>query len=64
MAIGMEHIDCEHFQNHAVCLGMVPLADGTDKVGAQTIQRVVTEVTGFQYSDIMAAIISDLAAKV
>jgi hypothetical protein len=63
MAIGMEFVDCIEFQNHAVCLGMVPLADGTDKVGAETIQKVITEVTGFKYNQIMAAMISDLAAK-
>jgi hypothetical protein len=63
MAIGMEFVDCIHFQNHAVCLGMVPLADGTDKAGAETIQTVVTELMGFKYNQVMASMISDLAAK-
>jgi hypothetical protein len=63
MAIGMEFVDCIHFKNHAVCLGMVPLADGTDRVGAKTIETVMTAVTGFAYNEIMAAMISDLAAK-
>jgi hypothetical protein len=63
MAIGMEFVDCIHFQNHAVCLGMVPLADGTDKAGAETIQTMVTELMGFKYNQVMASMISDLAAK-
>ena len=63
MAIGMEFVDCMDFKNHAVCLGMVPLADGTDKVGAKTIESVLSKVTGFAYNQIMASMISDLAAK-
>jgi hypothetical protein len=63
MAIGIEFVDCIHFQNHAVCLGLVPLSDGTDKVGAITIETVMNEVTGFKYNQVMAAMISDLAAK-
>jgi hypothetical protein len=55
MAIGMEFVDCIHFKSHAVCLGMVPLADDTDNVDAKTIETVMTEVTGFTYNQIMTS---------
>jgi hypothetical protein len=53
-----------HFQNHAVrLLGMVPLADSMDKGSAETIETIMTEVTGLKCNQIMTAMISDLAAK-
>ena len=62
-AIGIEFIDAEHFQNHSVCLGMVRLSSNHNAVGAKTIRDVMDRVIGMKPEDIVAATMSDLAAK-
>ena len=63
MAIGLEMVDPNIKCNVGICLGMVRIEDGTDKVGHETLSKIFKERVGYEYNEIVHTTTSDRAAK-
>ena len=62
LAVGVQFVDPISYQNHVVCLGLVPLKNNSGVTGAATLEGVVTRTMGYSSEVLIHSVISDLAA--
>lgn len=62
LASGVEFIDPEMHENHTLCVSMVPISGGTDKLTAEKLDECFMEVFGKKYDEVCNSTISDKAA--
>jgi hypothetical protein len=65
MAMGLELVDPNLDQNHAVCIAFTPIPDGYDETGYKHIDQTLIELTNgkFTYNQVCHSTISDRGAK-
>ena len=63
MAIGIEFIDEQLKENHAVCLGLITIDSATDVASAELLNDVVRSLLELDYDQLCFATISDAAAR-
>ena len=63
MAIGIEFIDEQLKENHAVCLGLITIDSATDVASAELLDSVVRSLLKLDYDQLCFATISDAAAR-
>ena len=63
MAIGIEFIDEQLKENHAVCLGLITIDSATDVASAELLNDVVRSLLELDYDQLCFGTISDAAAE-
>ena len=62
LALGLQLVDPQYKQNHAICLSMLPIADGTDETAAKQTNEVYQDIFGLDYTAVCNSTMSDGAA--
>lgn len=62
MASGLQFVDEDLDENHAVATAMKKLEGGTDEICAQALNEITEEVVGASYVEVAHSTISDYAA--